>query len=164
MMTTCKVLYQCEHVIDVIEWAQAPRAGKKKNGEQNTQLELGTSKMSFSDTVKKLLTQLGVCRFHQFHYEWRNIIRKVDHSMSHPDVHRVFCTDFGATLDLCAIEKDNFSVDNHCVVCIFFLSHNSLKGTMLRGFQVVRYPFNKIFYGQITAPINTVADKKILML
>ena len=63
-MTTCKVLYKCGHVIDIIEWVQAPRAGKKKNGEKTTQLELGTSKLSVSDTVKKLLTQLGVCCVH----------------------------------------------------------------------------------------------------
>ena len=62
MMATCKVLYQREHVIDVILWVQAPREGKKKNGEQNNQLEVGTSKLSFSDTLKKLLTQLGICR------------------------------------------------------------------------------------------------------
>ena len=31
---------------------------------------------------------------------------------------RVFCTDFGATLDLFGAEKDNSSIDNY-VVCIF---------------------------------------------
>ena len=118
MMTTYTVLYECEHVVDVIEWVQAPRADKKKNGQQNSQLKLGTSKLSVSDTLEKLITQLGLCRVHQFHYELCNIIRKVDHSMSDPDIRRVFCTDFGATLDLCAIEKDNYSVDNHCIVCI----------------------------------------------
>ena len=33
-------------------------------------------------------------------------------------------TDFGASLDLCAAEKDNSSVNNHAVVCIFFVLLN----------------------------------------
>ena len=44
--------------------------------------------------------------------------------MSDADKHRVICTDFGATLDLCASEKDNCSVDNHAVLCIFFVLSN----------------------------------------
>ena len=31
---------------------------------------------------------------------------------------------FGATLDLGAVEKDNRSVDNHLVICIFFVVYN----------------------------------------
>ena len=30
------------------------------------------------------------------------------------------CTDFGVILDLHAFKKDNSSVDNHPVICIFF--------------------------------------------
>ena len=41
--------------------------------------------------------------------------------MSNPDVSCVICTNFGATLDLHACEKDNSSVDNHAVICIFFV-------------------------------------------
>lgn len=41
--------------------------------------------------------------------------------MSDPDVHRVICTDFGAMLDLMAAEKDNCSINNHAVICIFLL-------------------------------------------
>ena len=43
--------------------------------------------------------------------------------LSHRDLHRVICTDFGATLYLSDIEKDNCSVDNHAVVyvlCIYY--------------------------------------------
>ena len=32
-----------------------------------------------------------------------------------------FCTDSGATLDLHASKKDNSSVDNHPVICTFFV-------------------------------------------
>ena len=46
---------------------------------------------------------------------------KIDLTMSHSGHHCIFCTDFGATLDLQASEKDNSSVNNHVVVCIFFV-------------------------------------------
>ena len=44
---------------------------------------------------------------------------RIDLTMSHPDKHRVICTNFGATLDLGSVEKGNCSVDNHAVMCIF---------------------------------------------
>ena len=68
-MTTCKILSECKHVIDVIEQVYAPRQGKKKNGQQNTQLELGISKMKVEDAVVKLKDQLDICRTHQVNYE-----------------------------------------------------------------------------------------------
>ena len=51
-------------------------------------------------------------------------MRKVDHFMSAPIRHLVICTDFGDTLDLMSIEKDNLSVNNDAVICIFFVSYN----------------------------------------
>ena len=48
----------------------------------------------------------------------------IDLTMSNPNKHRVICTDFGATLDLGAVEKGNCSVDNHSVTCIFFVVSN----------------------------------------
>ena len=44
--------------------------------------------------------------------------------MPHPDLHQVIFTDFGATLDLMAAEKDKLSVNNHAVICIFFVCIN----------------------------------------
>ena len=44
--------------------------------------------------------------------------------MSNPDKHCIICTDFGATLDLTAAEKDNCSVDNHSVLAIYFVLSN----------------------------------------
>ena len=52
--------------------------------------------------------------------------------MSHPDRHRVILTDFGATLDLCAIKTDNSSVDNHAVIDIFFVLHDWRKVVFLK--------------------------------
>ena len=44
--------------------------------------------------------------------------------MSDSNTTHVICTDFGATLDLGASEKDNSSVNNHAVIAIFLVSHN----------------------------------------
>ena len=104
---------------------QVERQGiNKQTGKANTQLELGEAKISVKDVVEKLSAQLELVRKHQAQYEWRNIMRKVDHFMSDPNKHRVICTDFGATLDLMSIEKDNSSVNNHAVICILFVSYN----------------------------------------
>ena len=46
---------------------------------------------------------------------------RLDLMMSDPDRHGVTRNDFGATLDLGAVEKGNRSVDNHAVMCIFFV-------------------------------------------
>ena len=123
-MLECGVLTNDEHVIDVMEWVDAPRQGFKKNGQQNTQLELGLSKCAVKDVVIKLVKSLEINRLHQAEYEWRNWMRKIDLTNSHPDIHRIIYTDFGATLDLSAIEKDNCSVNNHAVVCILFVVTN----------------------------------------
>ena len=48
----------------------------------------------------------------------------IDLTMSNPNKHRIICTGFGATLDLGAAEKGNGSVDNHSVMCIFFVVSN----------------------------------------
>ena len=55
-------------------------------------------------------------------YKWSNYARILDTIISNPNTTRVFCTDFGVTLDLCAAEKDNDSINNHDVVCIFLSS------------------------------------------
>ena len=47
---------------------------------------------------------------------------KIDQTMSNALTTRAFFTDFGATLDLSASEKDkNSSVNNHAVIRIFFV-------------------------------------------
>ena len=66
-----------------------------------------------------MIIQLGIFRIHVGQYQWVNWARKLDLVMFNPELCRVFCTDFGVTLDLYASEKDNDSVDNHAVICIF---------------------------------------------
>ena len=51
-------------------------------------------------------------------------MHKIDTLMLNKNLHRLIMTDFGATLDLSASEKDNSSVDNHAVICIFFVNLN----------------------------------------
>jgi hypothetical protein len=51
-------------------------------------------------------------------------MRSIDLIMSDPNIHRVICTDFGATLDLMAAEKDNCSINNHAVICICLVSYD----------------------------------------
>ena len=52
--------------------------------------------------------------------------------MHDPNTTRTIMTDFGATLDLYAAEKDNSSVNNHAVVCIFFVLSNWRKVNYVR--------------------------------
>jgi hypothetical protein len=75
--------------------------------------------------IKRLIVSLEINRKHQAQYEWRDLMRKIDLTMSdHPNNTCVICTDFGTTLDLGASEKDNSSVNNHAVIAIFLVSHN----------------------------------------
>ena len=55
-----------------------------------------------------MVAKLEVARLHQAQYEWRDTIQKIDLTISDPNKHRVFCTSFGATLDLMGAEKRQF--------------------------------------------------------
>ena len=81
-------------------------------------------KVAVKDVVDMLRDALVVCHLHIAQYEWRNIMRKIDTLVSDRNLHRVIMTDFGATLDLSAAENDNSSVDNHAIICIFFVNLN----------------------------------------
>ena len=76
------------------------------------------------EVLQKFVDAINVCQKHQAEYEWKGWMRKIDMTMCNPDKHRVICIDFGATLDLCAAELDNCSVNNHAVVCILFVLSN----------------------------------------
>ena len=81
---------------------------KNKQGKQNTQLALGNTVLPVREVVSQLITKLNVFRQHQAQFEWRNHMRKLDLIMRDLNTHRAICPDFGATLDLCAMEKDFF--------------------------------------------------------
>jgi hypothetical protein len=117
----CNILKNCDSEVNVMEWVLAPRQGVDKKGRQNTQLELGMRKQKVSEVVSKFKHQLVQTIKHMCEHKWKSHCLKLDMTMSNPLTSRVFCTDFGATLDLSAIEKDNSSVNSHAVVCIFFV-------------------------------------------
>ena len=89
----------------MLEWVEAPRQGFS-NGKQNTQLEVGTRRYQVTEVLQKLTDVLNVCCTQEA-YEWKSWKQKVDMVMSNADNHCVICTDFGATLDLCASKKYN---------------------------------------------------------
>ena len=109
--------------INEFEWVQAVRQGAT-TGRQNMQLEVQSRRYEVSEVLKKLEDALAISRKHQGEYEWKGWMRKIDMEMCNPDKHRVICTDFGATLDLSAAEKDNCSVNNHAVIAIYFVLSN----------------------------------------
>ena len=67
-MSTCKILFECNEVIDVLEWVLAERQGVTK-GKQNTQLELGHSRLPVGAVVCRLIEALEKARKHQASYE-----------------------------------------------------------------------------------------------
>lgn len=123
-MSQCPVLNYADDEVRVLEWAYINRQGKNKSGKQNTQLELTTKTHPLSLVISKLKDATNKCRIHQAQYEWRNIMQKIDKTMTNSDTSQVVFTDFGATLDLMASEKDNSSINNHAVVCIFMVTYN----------------------------------------
>ena len=80
--------------------------------------------MPVKEVVQKLTLQLNTMRVHIAQYEWRNQMIRRDHTMSNSDMHCILFTDFGATLDLMAVEKENSSVNNYAVICNFFACSN----------------------------------------
>ena len=98
--------------------------GFKSNGKTRTRLELNCTKLDVKDLLKNMIVQLGIYHFHVRQYQWINWARKIDLVMSDPEICRIFCTDVGAALDVCASENDNYRVDNHAVICIFFAITN----------------------------------------
>ena len=59
----------------------------------------------------KLHTHLIECRLHVGQYKWSNYNRQLDYTMHDANTTWTSMADFGVTLDLCAIEKDNSSVN-----------------------------------------------------
>jgi hypothetical protein len=123
-ISDCPILSQCKDEIDVLEWCDIKRQGTTKSGKQNTQIELSKNTLPVDIVVTKLIAALEIARTHYAKYKWKDLVRKIDLTMSNADTTCVICTDFGATLDLFAAEKDNSSVNNHAVIDIFLVCYN----------------------------------------
>ena len=70
------------------------------------------------------MKQLVIARKHHAFGRWAKVQHKIDLLMSNPLATRVISTDFGATLNLEALELENCSVANHCVVNIFIVHYD----------------------------------------
>jgi hypothetical protein len=124
-LSKCPVLnYADDIVVRVLEWSHVARQGKNKRGKQNTQLELTVIEHPLNIVISKLKDATNKCRIYQAQYEWRNLMQKIDKTMTKSATSQVIFTDFGATLDLMSSEKDNSSQNNHAVVCIFMVTYN----------------------------------------
>lgn len=123
-ISKCEILSKSTAQFNALEWVLAEQPGVNKTYKKNTQLELGLCILPVREVVKKLITQLYFARVHQCQYEWRNQMMRIDLTISNPDLYYILYTDFGATLDLMALEKDNSSVNNHPVICTSFLCSN----------------------------------------
>ena len=122
-LSECDCLTSCSIPIKVMEWKLAPRAGKNKKGEQNTQIELSESSLPIKEVVNRLATQLTIARTHFSHGNWLNMTRRLDTNTFSTSELLVF-TDFSATMDLHAAKADNSSVNNHAVLAIYVVLYS----------------------------------------
>ena len=88
---------------------------------KSTQLKLCRVKIPVCEVVSRLIKSLEVNRWHFTKYWWCNLMLCIELAIFNPNKHRVICSNFGATLDLCSSKKGNCSVDNHSVMWIFFV-------------------------------------------
>ena len=150
-LTICPIWNNFTLQTNVLEWFEAPRQGFS-NGKQNTQLEVGTRCYQVTEVLQKLTDTLNVCCTHQASYKWKGWMQKVDMVMSNADKHCVICTDFRATLDLCASKKYKCSFDNHAILCIFFVLTNWRKVKYKIGeneySEIIINDCNKFFFWQ----------------
>ena len=63
----------------------------------------------------------------------------IDHTILNTNLRCLICTDFGATLDLSAAEKEKRSVDNHAFVCVFFVTQNLTRVNYKRAVKVEEF-------------------------
>jgi hypothetical protein len=74
----CPILSGSTESIPVKEWRLAPRAGKNKAGEQNTQIELTDAALPLKDVLARFKIQLDKSRTHYNESEWLRNVRKID--------------------------------------------------------------------------------------
>ena len=99
------------------EWHHAPRPAVSSSGAQTTQLELGSFRHTIHETLTKIHAHLPIVIQHQAELRQKHYSLKLEASHSDPTT-IVFCSNFGATLDLMAKETDDFSVDDHATARI----------------------------------------------
>ena len=114
-LSSCPVLNDHPNLIKCNEWHLAPRPGS------TTQLELGSFEYPLHIIIDKLHAALSDAIYHQANLRWKSHAFELDCTLSDPTTTLLVATDFGASLDLQAIEKDNCATDNHAAVCIMYV-------------------------------------------
>ena len=114
----CPIFSQNCTPIKTYEWLLAARSGKKKSGEQRTQLELTETLLPLKAVVKRLSKQLVKARKHHNETKWSANVQRIDEE-NIPAGEIWIGTDFSATMNLKASFTDNCSEDAHAVLDIF---------------------------------------------
>ena len=113
----CPLFNDDVKLIDVMVWEKVEIHG-------STQDELRPQRMTMQGLVKHLKKTLGVARFHVMDYEWKDHGRKLDCKLSNPKNTILFGTDFSATANLQASERDNSAMDSHAIIAVYLIYHN----------------------------------------
>ena len=86
--------------------------------------ELRPFQKTMVEIVHHFQTMMVIARVHVVHYEWKSHAQKLDCKMGNPKCESVIATDFMATANLNASEKDNSVQDSHVINAIYFHYHN----------------------------------------
>ena len=155
----CPILSGSTESIPVKEWRLAPRAGKNKAGEQNTQIELTDASLPLKDVLVRFKTQFDKSRNHYNESEWLWNVRKVDIAILSRTELLIF-TDFSATCDLHAGKLDNCSQDAHAVLAIFVVCHSPRFVTVKQEEEDVTHQINNCDAG-ISLVIRSQKGRKM---
>ena len=79
-----------------------------------------------------MIAQLELYQSHVSGYKWSNHARNLGTIISNPYTTRIFCYDFSTMLDQYAAQKDFTSINNHAVICIFFVLSKQRKVNYLK--------------------------------
>lgn len=118
----CPILKEYEASTKVFEWKDAKRDGTSK-GKERKQKEPTEIYMPFKELLEKLCEHSAKSLKHVTDAEWYRVSRARLEKTFLPNEILIY-TDFSATPSLEAIEKDNSSVAQHCILCIFVVMHS----------------------------------------
>ncbi len=113
----CPLFNDDVKLLDVMVWEKVEIHGSSQD-------ELRPQRMTMQGLVKHLKKTLGVSRFHVMDYEWKDHGRKLDCKLSNPKNTILFGTDFSATANLQASERDNSAMDSHAIIAVYLIYHN----------------------------------------
>lgn len=122
-ITDCPVLSTYDRHVRVMEWDEAKRPGKTKNGKSRTQKEPVSKDLPLCDVVTKLEEQTITTLEHVGETE-RFTASRYRQMETFPPTMIDIDSDFSAVPALRAIETACCSEDNHCVLDVFVVRHS----------------------------------------